>query len=166
MKWLGIFIVFILCSCTTLKTIEREREIVRRDTVEVRTDTIERIVTVPGETKTLYLERIDTRWINRIIPDIRVGKFSLDTLRICSTHAEAWFGVKNNRPFFGITQRPIDLMVESYERQVTILEQQLKEKERQVVKRYRFYENPWFWAWGITTGIVVGLGYAGFKRRR
>lgn len=166
MKLLLVFFMFLVCSCTTLRSFEKEKEITSRDTLLVQRDTVERVITVPGETKTVYLERMDTVWLTKIIPDIRIGKFTLDTLWVRSTHAEAWFGVRNNQPFFGITQHPIDLVVASYRERIMILVKQLKEREKQVVKRYRFYENPWFWAWAITICIVVGLGCIGFKGRK
>jgi len=166
MKLLLVFFMFLVCSCTTLRSFEKEKEIINRDTLSVERDTVERIVTVPGEMKTVYLDRIDTVWLTKVIPDIRIGKFNLDTLWVRSTHAEAWFGVRNNRPFFGITQHPIDLVVKSYKERITILKKQLKEREKQVVKRYRLYENPWFWAWLVTMGVVAGLGYIGFKSRK
>lgn len=165
MRCIVVFMMILVCSCTTLRSIEKERETITRDTLEVRTDTVERIVTIPGETKTVYLNRVDTMWLTKFIPEIRMGTFMLDTMWVRSTHASAWFGVRNNQPFVGITQHPIDLIVKSYRERITILEKQLKEREKEVVRRYRFYENPWFWAWAITVGIVAGLGYIGFKKR-
>lgn len=150
MRLLLVFFVFLVCSCTTLREFE----------------SVERVVTLPGETKTVYLEHIDTVWLTKYIPEIQMGRFTLDTLWVRSTHAEAWFGVRNNRPFFGITQHPIDLVVKSYRERIVLLETQLKEHEKQVVKRYRFYENPWFWAWALMLGIVAGLGYIGFKSKK
>lgn len=166
MRLLLVFFGFLVCSCTTLRSFEKEKEITSRDTLLVKRDTVERVITVPGETKTVYLERIDTVCLTKFIPEMQMGRFTLDTLWVRSTHAEAWFGVRNNQPFFGITQHPIDLVVKSYRERITILEKQLKEREKVVVKRYPFYENPWFWAWLVTTGIVVGLGYIGLKSRK
>lgn len=166
MRLLSVFFMFLVCSCTTLRSFEKEKEIVNRDTLSVERDTIERIVTVPGETKIVYLPPIDTVWLPKFIPEIRLGKFTLDTLWVRSTHAEAWFGVRNNQPFFGITQHPIDVIVKSYRDRITILEKQLKEREKEVVKRNPFYKNTWFWVWAVTMGIVVGLGYIGFKSRK
>ncbi len=166
MRLLSVFFMFLVCSCTTLRSFEKEKEIVNRDTLSVERDTIERIVTVPGETKIVYLPPIDTVWLPKFIPEIRLGKFTLDTLWVRSTHAEAWFGVRNNQPFFGITQHPIDVIVKSYRDRITILEKQLKEREKEIVKRYRFYENTWFWVWVVTMVVFVGLGYAGFKSRK
>lgn len=166
MRLLLVFCMFLVCSCTTLREFESVVETVSRDTLSAERDTVERVVTLPGETKTVYLERIDTVWLTKYIPDIRLGRFTLDTMWMRSTHAEAWFGVRNNQPFFGITQHPIDVVVKSYRERIVLLETQLKEREKVVVKRYPFYENRWFWAWAITVGIVIGLGYIGFKSRK
>ncbi len=166
MRVLFLLLLFCVCSCTTLRSFEREKEVVSRDTLEVQRDTIKQVVTVPGETKTVYLRRVDTLWMTRVVPEIRAGKFVLDTLWVRSTHAEAWFGVRNNQPFFGIRQHPIDLIVASYRERIRILEKQLKEREKVVVKRYPFYANPWFWTWAVTIGVVIGLGYIGFKSRK
>lgn len=166
MRLLLVFFMFLVCSCTTLREFESVVETVSRDTLPAERDTVERVITVPGETKTVYLERIDTVWLTKFIPEIQMGRFTLDTLWVRSTHAEAWFGVRNNLPFFGITQHPIDLVVQSYRERIMILEKRLKEREKEVVKRYPFYENPWFWAWAVMLGIVAGLGYIGLKSRK
>lgn len=166
MRVLLMLLLFCVCSCTTLRSFEKEKEVISRDTLEVQRDTIKQVVVVPGETKTVYLSRIDTMWLTKVVPEIRAGKFSMDTLWVRSTHAEAWFGVRNNQPFCGITQHPIDLVVQSYRERITILEKLLKEREKEVVKRYRFYENTWFWFWVVTMAVFVGLGYVGFKSRK
>lgn len=55
MKLLLVFFMFLVCSCTTLRSFEKEKEITSRDTLLVQRDTVERVITVPGETKTVYL---------------------------------------------------------------------------------------------------------------
>lgn len=158
-----LLMMILACSCTTLRSVETERVTVHTDTI-VRTDTIENRVVIPGETKTVYLGRIDTVFIDRFIRDVRQGKFCLDTLYVRSAHACAWFGIRNNQPFFGITQHPIELITRSYIQRITILEQQLKERDKQVVKRYLFYENPWFWIWLATATVVVLLCFVSRRR--
>lgn len=155
-RLLVLILMFLACSCTTLRTIEKEKVTIRTDTI-VRTDTIESKVIIPGEERVVYFDRIDTMWLTKYIPEIEMGTFTLDTMWVRSVHARAWFGIKNNRPFMGITQDPIELVIQSYIQRITILEQQLKEREKVTVRRYRFYENPWFWAWTGTIGLIAGL---------
>lgn len=163
MREIFIFTIAMLaCSCTTIRQIEKEKITVRTDTV-VHTDTIENRVVIPGETRVQYLDRIDTVFLPKFMERVRLGTFSLDTLRIRSSHASAWFGVRDNRPFFGITQDPIELITQSYIRRITVLEQQLKEREKVTVKRYLFYENPWFWIWCTTVILFAGMLGIGLK---
>lgn len=156
--------MFLACSCTTLREIEKEKVTVRTDTI-VRTDTVENRVMIPGEERVRYLDRMDTVFLPKFTEDLRLGQFSLDTLWVRSSHASAWFGVKNNRPFLGITQHPIELITQSYIQRITILEQQLKERDKVMVKRYLFYENPWFWAFMVLAGGVVLLVVWSSKKR-
>ncbi|MDR1756088.1 MAG: hypothetical protein LBR65_03885 [Culturomica sp.] len=156
--------MFLASSCTTLRSTQTERVTIRADTI-VRTDTIENRVIIPGEERVVYFDRIDTVFLPRFVREVQTGRFSIDTLFVRSTHATAWFGVRNNRPFMGITQEPIEVILQNYIQRITVLEQQLQEREKVVVKRYLFYENVWFWAFMALLSLVAGCVLWSFKKR-
>lgn len=153
MKSGAIFFLYLLCSCSTLKHFEQEKYTIKTDTT-VRVDTVFIQDTLKiKETQTIQGTPVlihDTTTITQMIN----GVWNTDTLWAHTRYAHAWAGVHNNTPFLGLRQDNIGFEVFQFNKTITILKEELKEKERLLTKRYLFYENPWFWS----TLVLLILG--------
>lgn len=152
-----IFLFGLLFTCCRpYESFTDIRETVTCDTIVFR-DSVKIGIVIPGDTVRIEADTIiyDTIYVEAL----KNKKFTLPPWDTCTRYAYARAGVTNNVPWLDLEQRRIEVDTMIYVNRIKILEQHIRELERQIVERPAFYENTFLWI-SVVLGVLLMRKYA------
>lgn len=138
-----IFIfILIFSACRPYESFTERTENVKIDTLFIR-DSLIFEIEIPGDTVRIESDTIiyDTIYVKAL----REGTFTLPPWDTCTRYAYARAGITNNLPWLDLEQRTINIDTTVYITRIKILEERIRELNKQIVLKEPFYENSWIW---------------------
>lgn len=140
-----IFIFALLVSgCRPYESFTDRSESVRIDTLIIR-DSIPIRIEIPGDSVWMEADTIiyDTIYVKAL----QNGTFTIPPWDTCTRYAYARAGITNNKPWLNLEQRKINVDTMVYVNHIRILEERIRELNKQIVVKERdpFYKNVWLW---------------------
>lgn len=153
-----IFILALLAvACRPYESFTDSSETVRTDTLFIRDSVPVRIV-IPGDTVRVEADTIiyDTIYVEAL----QNGTFTLPPWDTCTRYAYARAGITNSVPWLNLEQRSVIVDTMVYVNHIRVLEQRIRELNRQIVTKEPFYNNSWLWV-AVVLGVLLIGKYAG-----
>ncbi len=150
--------LLLMASCRPYESFTNTSEQVLCDTLIIR-DSVPFTIEIPGDSVWMKADSIIHDTI--LVHDLRTGRFTIPPWDTCTQYAYACAGITNNIPWLNLKQRTISVDTMIYVNHIRILEQQIKELERQIVVKDKepFYKNTWLWV-SLTLSILYLKRYA------
>lgn len=152
-----LIFALLVSACRPYESFTERSESVWTDTLIIR-DSIPIRIEIPGDTVRMEADTIiyDTIYVKAL----QNGTFTLPPWDTCTRYAYARAGITNNLPWLELEQRTIGVDTMVYVNRIRILEQRIRELNKQiVVKGDPFYRNVWLWV-SIFLGFILLKRYA------
>lgn len=151
-----LLFALLFVGCRPYESFIDKSESVRIDTLIIR-DSVPVRIEIPGDTVRMDADTIiyDTIFVKQL----QEKKFTLSPWDTCTRYAYARAGITNNVPWLDLEQRSVMVDTMVYVNHIRVLEQRIREMNRQIVTKEPFYNNTWLWV-AVVLGVLLIGRYA------